>query len=386
MDKAELLVAFSERVDQFDRFQSFIAKAQGQSGKFASAVVTKVVADNESKSMEVVSEIIPLMTDMESVIEDLREKRAEALDSSKESQFRLEELELRLAIGDLSDDAFNAEAAEFKAVVESTESRVADLDNERIQFEEALARWQELGSATGVLANGGSAPRSMPAAAPPSAPSRNEPAYVSNGVGTHSEGYGLGSSSMAAAGGSGLIEYDEPQLGEPAVDMVVDNGVGGNGLAHDHGAEPIETFDVGDDVDSFGSYDSHGGSGFEVEELDLVEHESEIPMDDGGDLDRSRRAILLYQEGTAEEQIYPFTGEVMSLGRGRDNDVQVKNDSKVSRYHCKLYRRGPNFYIEDNKSANGTLVNGELITERRLFGGEEVIIGETFFRFRILDK
>ena len=95
--------------------------------------------------------------------------------------------------------------------------------------------------------------------------------------------------------------------------------------------------------------------------------------------------MLLYQEGTAEEQIYPFTGEVMSLGRGRDNDVQVKNDSKVSRYHCKLYRRGPNFYIEDNKSANGTLVNGELITERRLFGGEEVIIGETFFRFRILD-
>ncbi len=44
-----------------------------------------------------------------------------------------------------------------------------------------------------------------------------------------------------------------------------------------------------------------------------------------------------------------------------------------------------NFYIEDNKSSNGSLVNGELITERRLFGGEEVIIGETFFRFRIMD-
>ena len=110
-------------------------------------------------------------------------------------------------------------------------------------------------------------------------------------------------------------------------------------------------------------------------------------MDDGvaDKEDKPRRAVLLYQEGTAEEQIYPFTAEVLSLGRGRDNDVQVKNDSKVSRYHCKLYRRGPNFYIEDNKSANGTLVNGELITERRLFGGEEVIIGETFFRFRILD-
>jgi pSer/pThr/pTyr-binding forkhead associated (FHA) protein len=56
----------------------------------------------------------------------------------------------------------------------------------------------------------------------------------------------------------------------------------------------------------------------------------------------------------------------------------------VSRFHCKLFRRSGNFYIEDNKSSNGTLVNGELITERRLFGGEEVIIGETFFRFRIM--
>ena len=120
--------------------------------------------------------------------------------------------------------------------------------------------------------------------------------------------------------------------------------------------------------------------------LNLVPEEDDAGYDDGLDKeDKPRRAVLLYQEGTAEEQIYPFTGEVMSLGRGRDNDVQVKNDSKVSRYHCKLYRRGPNFYIEDNKSANGTLVNGELITERRLFGGEEVIIGETFFRFRILD-
>jgi hypothetical protein len=98
-----------------------------------------------------------------------------------------------------------------------------------------------------------------------------------------------------------------------------------------------------------------------------------------------RRALLLYQEGTPEEQIYPFTGDVLTVGRGRDNDIQIKNDSKVSRYHCRVFRRGANFYIEDNKSSNGTLVNAELITERRLFGGEEIIIGETFFRFRIMD-
>lgn len=98
----------------------------------------------------------------------------------------------------------------------------------------------------------------------------------------------------------------------------------------------------------------------------------------------ARRAILLSNEGTPDEQIYALTGEVFTVGRGRDNDLQIKNDSKVSRFHCKVYRRGANYYLEDNKSSNGTMVNGELISERRLFGGEELVIGETFFRFRVM--
>ncbi len=99
----------------------------------------------------------------------------------------------------------------------------------------------------------------------------------------------------------------------------------------------------------------------------------------------ARRALLIYQESTAEEQIYPFTNDQLTIGRGRENDIQIKNDSKVSRYHCKLFRRGNNFYVEDIKSSNGTLVNGELITDRRLFGGEEIVVGETYFRFRIME-
>ncbi|HHO50545.1 MAG TPA: FHA domain-containing protein [Deltaproteobacteria bacterium] len=356
MDKAELLASFTERVDQFDRYQSFISKAQEQSGKFAAAVVEKVVADNESKSMEVVSELVPLMADIEAIIEDLRAQRAEALDSSKESQFRLEELELRLAIGDLSEKDFNAEASEFKGVVDSTETKVAELDGERVLFEEALSRWHELGTSAGVLANGASQPNGAHHA--------DDPA----GYDDYSHQPELDAD----------LDYEAQPMPEP--DIV---------LEADPGADPIETFDVaGDDL---GFEDALvDDNAFEVDDLDLVESDNELDLGDSGsdfadDKDKPRRAVLLYQEGTAEEQIYPFTGEMMSLGRGRDNEVQVKNDSKVSRYHCKLYRRGPNFYIEDNKSANGTLVNGELITERRLFGGEEVIIGETFFRFRILD-
>lgn len=96
------------------------------------------------------------------------------------------------------------------------------------------------------------------------------------------------------------------------------------------------------------------------------------------------RAVLLYLEGTPDEQIYPMSGEFLTIGGGRENDIQIKNDPRISRVHCKLSRRGATFHIEDAKSSHGTLVNGELITQRQLVGGEEIVVGDTFFRFRLL--
>ncbi|MEQ1500627.1 MAG: FHA domain-containing protein [Myxococcota bacterium] len=377
MDKAELLATFTDRMNQFEKYQGFIVKAREQAGKFASAVVEKVVADNSKRCMDLVGEIMPLTGDLESVLEDLRQNREAALDSAKESQFRLEELELRLAIGDLSDADFRAEASDYKAVVESTDAKVAEIDSERSRFADALERWSAIGSEAGIVAD--------------SAPSRSHDRDRDrNGAmdrGMQDRGGGLqerhverhsppppAPSGRNASRSSLMVET----IGSDSDEVIAAHDIDDDVLA-----EPMEASDLDDiEIDNGSSPD-----GFEVDGLNLVPEDDEAGFDDAGadKEDKPRRAVLLYQEGTAEEQIYPFTGEVMSLGRGRDNDVQVKNDSKVSRYHCKLYRRGPNFYIEDNKSANGTLVNGELITERRLFGGEEVIIGETFFRFRILD-
>lgn len=360
MDKAELLRVFTEKVGQFEKFQSFIAKAKEQSGKFASAVVTKVIRDNEEKCDQLTREVQPLTADIEQVVAELKQARDQALEASKESQFRLEELELRLAIGDLSEEDFNAEASEYKSTVETTDARVAELDGERTRFQEVLVQWQRMAGQSGALAK---------TIAPESVGRRGAPARQQE------------------------VEIDP----EPEPEPVVSTGQEDLEIEEDNAATPApaeRTALPPRHAEPEPMIEEEGGDPFAInanfdQEIDVpATPESSEPefQEEGEERDeRPRRAVLLYQEGTAEEQIYPFTGEVLSLGRGRDNDVQVKNDSKVSRYHCKLFRRGPNFYIEDNKSANGTLVNGELITERRLFGGEEVIIGETFFRFRILD-
>ena len=180
-------------------------------------------------------------------------------------------------------------------------------------------------------------------------------------------------------GTEGVEPIESDQGADDAIEAGDDYGIeageddGEVELNLDGGAAAGE--DTGDEI----GIDLDVGIGGGDEEAAVEEEE------EAGGSDEDRRAILLYSEGSPEEQIYPFPGDVLKIGRGRDNDIQIKNDSKVSRFHCRLFRRGGKFYIEDNKSSNGTLVNGELITERLLFGGEEVIIGETFFRFRIMN-
>lgn len=76
-------------------------------------------------------------------------------------------------------------------------------------------------------------------------------------------------------------------------------------------------------------------------------------------------------------------GTSLRVGRGRDNDLVVSWDAQVSRRHCTLYEEGGRWYVVDAGAANGTLVDGERVLERRLFGGETLQLGRTQLVFRL---
>lgn len=93
------------------------------------------------------------------------------------------------------------------------------------------------------------------------------------------------------------------------------------------------------------------------------------------------RAHLVRGVGTAREERILLTGERVTIGRGKENDIQILNDSKVSRYHCRIVREGEHYFVEDNSSSNGTLLNGEKVMRHALLGGESLTVGNTLFRF-----
>lgn len=73
----------------------------------------------------------------------------------------------------------------------------------------------------------------------------------------------------------------------------------------------------------------------------------------------------------------------VAIGRASTNDVALPGDPEVSRVHAVLERYPAGWSVRDLGSANGTRVNGNLLTsEQALRPGDEILIGKTRLVFR----
>jgi uncharacterized RDD family membrane protein YckC len=73
--------------------------------------------------------------------------------------------------------------------------------------------------------------------------------------------------------------------------------------------------------------------------------------------------------------------EILTIGRDPSNDL-VLPDSMVSRRHAVIERRGKQYFLRDCNSANGSVVNGDRVSERGLRDGDLVAIGSMRLLFR----
>lgn len=71
---------------------------------------------------------------------------------------------------------------------------------------------------------------------------------------------------------------------------------------------------------------------------------------------------------------------VIHIGRGLAADVRVENPY-VSRRHAIVAQRGDGSRVLDDRSANGTFVNGHAVTVAYLSDGDVLRIGRAVFRF-----
>jgi pSer/pThr/pTyr-binding forkhead associated (FHA) protein len=85
-----------------------------------------------------------------------------------------------------------------------------------------------------------------------------------------------------------------------------------------------------------------------------------------------------------EEKIVNMTSNEVYLGRSQNNDISFVKDVKLSRRHASLKMIDGRLILSDEKSVNGTYLNGEMITGSVEVGNDSNIrIGATTLKITI---
>lgn len=87
---------------------------------------------------------------------------------------------------------------------------------------------------------------------------------------------------------------------------------------------------------------------------------------------------VILADGT--EQEYDLEGDVVTIGRLPDNTIQI-DDASVSSHHAQVEVRGETFVLKDLDSTNGTLHNGQVVTETELGHNDSIRFGKIHAKF-----
>ena len=93
------------------------------------------------------------------------------------------------------------------------------------------------------------------------------------------------------------------------------------------------------------------------------------------------RAMLIIHRGPNKGERFLLTEDPSPIGRATSSAIFF-DDATVSRKHAVIYRGFPgDFTIEDTGSLNGTYVNNESVTIKKLISGDEIQIGKYHLLF-----
>jgi FHA domain/Domain of unknown function (DUF4388) len=123
-----------------------------------------------------------------------------------------------------------------------------------------------------------------------------------------------------------------------------------------------------------------------LEQLGLVSHvDSTEATDPGANAPPDNRRTLVgsLTPDSTPDAVFPLLENECTIGRVEGNSV-VLGDSSVSSKHARILRTPDGFVVEDLKSRNGTFVNGERVTEKRLLlDGDLIRLGKVIVTFNV---
>jgi pSer/pThr/pTyr-binding forkhead associated (FHA) protein len=97
----------------------------------------------------------------------------------------------------------------------------------------------------------------------------------------------------------------------------------------------------------------------------------------------ARGHYLAMKDGD-ETRLLRIDDNITHIGRGADAGIRL-DEHRISRSHAVLVRHGRHFRILDNRSSNGTFVNGRRITATNLENGDQVLVGPVAMQYLFVE-
>jgi pSer/pThr/pTyr-binding forkhead associated (FHA) protein len=97
----------------------------------------------------------------------------------------------------------------------------------------------------------------------------------------------------------------------------------------------------------------------------------------------ARGHYLAMQDGD-ETRLLRIDEKITHIGRGSEAGIRL-DEHRISRSHAVLVRHGRHFRILDNRSSNGTFVNGRQITATNLEHGDEILVGPVAMQYLVVE-
>jgi hypothetical protein len=82
-------------------------------------------------------------------------------------------------------------------------------------------------------------------------------------------------------------------------------------------------------------------------------------------------------------EVFALTADVTHVGRGMTADVRL-DDHTVSARHAIVVARAGRLRILDDRSTNGTVVNGRRVDEAELHDGDVIVLGRVVMTYRVV--
>jgi len=96
--------------------------------------------------------------------------------------------------------------------------------------------------------------------------------------------------------------------------------------------------------------------------------------------DPARRGRYIEVQGPGEALVIPIASGVTHIGRGLQADLRL-DETSVSRRHAILVSRRSGARLLDDRSSNGTFVNGRRIAQTELQNGDVLVLGRVVLRY-----